>query len=132
VLKEFFTDDPDDYMFSPVRAREERFAKLRAVRKSSVQPSQLCRRKPNPKRRPRACFTGRSYANAIQEACERAGLAHWAPNQLLHAFATEIRKRFGLEAAQVGLGHAKADVTQVFFSAFRNISHERENDDLEG
>lgn len=27
---------------------------------------------------------------------------------------TEIRKRFGLEAAQVILGHASADVTQVY------------------
>jgi hypothetical protein len=28
--------------------------------------------------------------------------------------ATEIRKRFGLEAAQVALGHAGADVTQIY------------------
>jgi site-specific recombinase XerC len=38
----------------------------------------------------------------------------WAPNQLRHSAATEIRKRFGLEAAQVTLGHAAADVTQVY------------------
>lgn len=33
---------------------------------------------------------------------------------LRHAAATEIRRRFGLEAAQVSLGHAKADITQVY------------------
>ncbi len=38
----------------------------------------------------------------------------WSPNQLRHSFATEVRKRFGLEAAQVMLGHAHADVTQVY------------------
>ncbi len=38
----------------------------------------------------------------------------WSPNQLRHSAATEIRKRFGLEAAQVTLGHAAADVTQVY------------------
>jgi len=38
----------------------------------------------------------------------------WSPNQLRHAAATDIRKRFGLEAAQVTLGHATADVTQVY------------------
>lgn len=38
----------------------------------------------------------------------------WHPNQLRHSAATEIRKRFGLEAAQVTLGHAAADVTQVY------------------
>ena len=38
----------------------------------------------------------------------------WSPNQLRHTAGTAIRKRFGLEAAQVILGHASADVTQVY------------------
>jgi len=38
----------------------------------------------------------------------------WAPNQLRHSFATKVRKAHGLEAAQVLLGHAKADVTQIY------------------
>jgi len=38
----------------------------------------------------------------------------WHPNQLRHAAATEIRRQFGLEAAQVTLGHAAADITQVY------------------
>jgi integrase len=38
----------------------------------------------------------------------------WSPGQLRHSAGTEIRKRFGLEAAQVVLGHSKADVTQVY------------------
>ena len=43
------------------------------------------------------------------------GKSHrWSPNQLRHAAATEIRKRFGLEASQVVLGHSRADVTQVY------------------
>jgi integrase len=33
---------------------------------------------------------------------------------LRHSFATYVRKKFGLEAAQVLLGHASADVTQVY------------------
>lgn len=44
----------------------------------------------------------------------------WAPNQLRHTFATEVRKAHGLEAAQVLLGHARADVTQVY--AERNLT----------
>ena len=35
----------------------------------------------------------------------------WSPNRLRHSAATAIRQRFGLEAAQVPLGHASADVT---------------------
>jgi len=38
----------------------------------------------------------------------------WAPNQLRHAAATEVRREFGLEAAQVILGHSQANVTQVY------------------
>ena len=38
----------------------------------------------------------------------------WSPNQLRHSAATEIRRRFGLEAAQTVLGHASADITQVY------------------
>jgi integrase len=39
---------------------------------------------------------------------------HWHPNQLRHSFATRVRKAHGLEAAQVLLGHARANVTQVY------------------
>jgi site-specific recombinase XerC len=39
---------------------------------------------------------------------------HWHPNQLRHAHATVVRRRLGLEAAQVALGHERADVTQVY------------------
>jgi site-specific recombinase XerC len=43
-------------------------------------------------------------------------MAHiqWHPNQLRHSKATETRKRYGLEAVQVTLGHASADVTQIY------------------
>ncbi len=38
----------------------------------------------------------------------------WHPYQLRHSFATRVRKEHGLEAAQVLLGHSKADVTQIY------------------
>jgi integrase len=38
----------------------------------------------------------------------------WAPNQLRHTAATQIRRQFGLEAAQITLGHTRADVTQIY------------------
>jgi integrase len=44
----------------------------------------------------------------------------WHPNQLRHTFASRVRKQYGLEAAQVTLGHARADVTQVY--AERNMA----------
>jgi integrase len=53
-------------------------------------------------------------------AAERAELkgwikAHsWHPNQIRHTVATNVRANYGLEAAQVLLGHSKADTTQVY------------------
>jgi integrase len=38
----------------------------------------------------------------------------WHPNQLRHTHASEVRRVFGIEAAQVALGHARADVTQIY------------------
>ena len=39
---------------------------------------------------------------------------HRHPDQRRHTFATRVRKQHGLEAAQVLLGHPRADVTQVY------------------
>ena len=55
-----------------------------------------------------------AYRIAIHRACEKAGHAKWSPNQLRHTAATEVRKKFGLEAAQVVCGHQSADVTQIY------------------
>jgi integrase len=110
---------PGEVVFSPRRAREEMYAEQRARRKSKVTPSQQCRRKPAEqlaKTWP-ARFTGFGYAAWVRRACVRAGVKPWKPGQLRHSFATEVRSRFGLEAAQVLLGHKRADVTQVYAEA---------------
>ena len=96
--------------------------------------------KRKPKRKPGKKYATASYGRAIQRACNKA-FPHpelsklratslsdqqkvelrqwqsehgWNPNQLRHAAATEIRRKFGLEAAQVILGHSQANVTQVY------------------
>jgi integrase len=38
----------------------------------------------------------------------------WNPNQLRHSRATAIRERFGVEAAQVVLGHSDPRITQIY------------------
>lgn len=63
---------------------------------------------------PGAQYAPSAYGRAIKRAAEKAGVPHWSPNQLRHTRGTEVRKQFGLEAAQVVLGHAGANVTQVY------------------
>jgi integrase len=78
-------------------------------------PSQRARRpKRAPRRAPGDHYTSPSYGQAIANACERAGIARWHPHQLRHRVATSIRREFGLDVAQVMLGHSRADITQVY------------------
>jgi integrase len=114
VLKEFLKADPDAFLFSPKDGREEWFAAKRAARKSRVQPSQVCRRKARPARVPGDFYSRHSYAAAVARACARAGVRPFHPNQLRHLRATEVRRDFGLEAAQVVLGHVNAKITEVY------------------
>lgn len=106
--------DPSAPLFSPRRMRCERFAEMRAARKTSVQPSQANRSNRCPVRPVGELFTPRLYSCIIRRAAIRAGVAPWHPNQLRHAFATVVRREHGLEAAQVLLGHSRADVTQIY------------------
>lgn len=40
----------------------------------------------------------------------------WHPHQLRHTAATNVRKKFGLEAAQLLLGHSSAQVTDAIYA----------------
>jgi integrase len=66
-------------------------------------------------------YTISGYAGAIEKAARKAGVAHWSPNRLRHSCATEVRTRYGLEAAQVYLGHDRADVTQTYAERNRQL-----------
>jgi integrase len=144
IVREFLTTDTQSHLFSPRRAIGEHYAALRAERKSKVQPSQASRAKKQPEIEPGDCYTNESYARAIARGCVKADDAareeatkaalragddppnedvvfvpHWHPNQLRHLHATEVRRQFGLEAAQVTLGHSQAQVTEIY--AERNL-----------
>jgi integrase len=48
----------------------------------------------------------------------------WKPNQIRHAFGTRVRNLAGLEAAQVTLGHARADTTQIYAARNERLASE--------
>lgn len=114
LLDEFPTASTGDPLFSPKLAREERYAANRARRKPTAPPSQAYRRKADPRRKPRDRYSADAFAATVYRAAKRAGVGPWHPNQLRHLFGTEVRRRFGLEAAQVALEHERADVTRVY------------------
>ena len=55
-----------------------------------------------------------SYRQAIEYACVKVGVPVWMPNQLRHTQATNIRREFGAEHAQVHLGHSELNTTQIY------------------
>ena len=150
LIRGFLKADPDAFLFSPADAITEHNARRSAGRKSKPTPSELARRAGTPDSQNHRRYGRSSYRNAILRACDRAfphpeirkargksltdaemlelkawREAHrWHPNQLRHSTATSIRSRYGLEAAQVVLGHSKADVTEVY--AERDLAKARE------
>jgi site-specific recombinase XerD len=131
ILRRFLDRDPQTYLFSPQESEEWRRAnrakRCKAERKTPVYPSELrsrekakaARENRKPKRIKHERYDTASYRRAITYGVERANKAgavigHWHPNQLRHSRGTEVRKKYGIEAAQVVLGHARADVTQVY------------------
>jgi integrase len=135
------------YLFNPGAAVEARNKRRRLARVTPMTPSQAARKPAKgQQRQPGSRYSRNAYRTAIWRACDKAfphpvlskisnsdltpaqidelkawTKAHrWHPNQLRHTLATEVRARFGLEASQAVLGHAKADVTQVY--AERDLS----------
>jgi len=110
ILRRFMETTPiHGYLFSPQEAILDRHINAKT------------RRRPNQAKTPTITnrklgdhYTSDSYRHAITRACAKAGVPSWTPHQLRHNAATMIRREYGLEAAQVILGHAKADVTQLY------------------
>ena len=102
-----------DVPFSPVKAMAEHLDARRAARVTPV----YCMRKGAPTV-PRVLgerWDTHAYGHTIRAACRKAGVAPWGANRLRHAFGTDVRRAFGLEAARAVLGHSSGGrVTDVY------------------
>ena len=124
ILRPWLRSHLTSHLFSPAEAMAERMVKMRANRKSPVQPSQLCRAKKRPEKTPGDVYTTDSYRRAITYGIKRANTARaknqepeipsWHPHQLRHNAATRLRKEFGLDVARAVLGHSSPVVTEIY------------------
>lgn len=133
VLRPYLLRPADAYCFAPTESERKRRAERHAERSTPLSCGNRpgTNRKRHRKKQPGNRYTPDSYRRAIHRAVEATNkkcrdaakksggiepelLPKWSPNRLRHTAATEIRKQFGLEAAQVALGHAQANVTQVY------------------
>ena len=115
VIIPFLQREPGAFVFSPAEAEIARLGKL-----------------PTGKHSPGDHYTIGTYGRAIMRACRVAfpfplcmALSHrerwerenrWTPHQLRHTAATRIRARYGLEAAQLMLGHSSAAITDAVYA----------------
>jgi integrase len=116
ILAKYLLRAADSACFSPIESERQRLEARHAARttpldQGNIPGSNVARK---PRKAPGDAYTTGSYAKAIKYACQRGKLEPWSPNQLRHNAATAIRKEFGLEAAQVILGHSEIGTTQVY------------------
>jgi len=143
VLKPFLKLELNATVFSPADAQRERYAALRANRKTPVQPSQRCRKKRRPQVCPGESYTAHAYSGAVARAVKRCNAArraraakerrelrpdelvpHWHPNQLRHAAGTRVRKELGLETSGAVLGHTRMSATEVYAARDEGIARQ--------
>jgi integrase len=114
VLRPWLKTDLTAYLFSPREATEERRAKMRAARKTRVQPLQVNRKKARARRVPGERYDVPAYNRAIDYGCRKADVPKFGTHQLRHNAATLLRQQFGLDVAKAVLGHSTLTTTQVY------------------
>jgi site-specific recombinase XerD len=144
ILKPWLKPNLQAHLFSPAEAEDERLAEQRENRRTPRYPShQKYKGKLKRDRDRRSLgdhYSPEAYRRAIARGCDLAfphptlsatakeelseaqvselqawrKLHRFHPNRLRHTAATRIRREYGLEVAQVILGHAKLGTTQVY------------------
>ncbi|MBK9129953.1 MAG: tyrosine-type recombinase/integrase [Phycisphaerales bacterium] len=118
ILRPWVKLDPDAYWFDPREEVAEQLADRSSRRVTPPWPSHMRRneekRVASPVRPPGERYDSNGVGKAILRACRAAGIEPWSPHQVRHAALSEIRKRFGLEAAQAVGGHACLPMTEVY------------------
>jgi len=114
ILLRYLARAADAYCFQPKDSESKRLAEREAAR---VTPKSCGNRRGTNCAgtfKAGSIYLVASYRQAIIRAAARAGVEHWTPHRLRHTKATEVRREFGLDAAQSVLGHKSAAITQVY------------------
>lgn len=114
LLKQWWRPELEAYLFSPREAEEERNARRRERRQTPMPPSQQVRSRKPSKSRQSDRYSADSYRRTIHRGCDAAEVPRWFPNQLRHNAATHIRRKYGIEAARIILGHSLAVTSEIY------------------
>jgi integrase len=116
IVRRFLKPAIEAYLFSPADAmkakREERHLQRKTPIGYGNRPG--TNRKTQPKRSPGERYDTDAYYGAVRRGCKQADVPHWFPHQLRHSHATAVRRAFGLQVAQVMLGHKSLEMTELY------------------
>ncbi|MHC4090541.1 MAG: tyrosine-type recombinase/integrase [Planctomycetota bacterium] len=152
VIRPFLRGEVSVHLFCPRQAEAERLANRHRKRKTALSRGNRpgTNRKAKPKRKPAERYSRDSYRRAIDRAIRKAfphpelsaipesrltneqreqleqwwKANHFHPHQLRHAFATKVRRLYGLEAAKTLLGHTSIDAAAIYAEADRQRAAE--------
>jgi Site-specific recombinase XerD len=133
LLRRMDGKTPEQYVFSPTDAMQEKRERDATNRKSKVQPSQKVRKEKrivNPKQKFREFYTSESYGKSIKNAMKTANkylpvgekLVHWTPYQLRHTAITELVRTNGMDVARAVAGQKSISVTMGYAHADTEIA----------
>lgn len=77
------------------------------LRANATSPARYSRADPHAQLKPRDHWDTCSYSKTIAAACRLSEIPVWSANKLRHALATDVRRRFGINAASAVLGHSQ-------------------------
>jgi integrase len=119
VRELLLTRGPADYLFNPREAIQQRGAAAETHRRKG-QPETPRKTKRTISDRYDVHSYRRAIARAVATVNKKAEeektpkISNWHPHQLRHNAGTAVRGQFGLDGAQVYLGHSDANVTQIY------------------
>jgi integrase len=133
VLRPYLKPDrPEAFVFSPADEAADRRAARTAARVTPLSCGNRPGSKPavrSPRRPPGDHYTHRTYAQAIDRACDKAdrwarggmiigdderAIPRWNPHRLRHNRGTIVRRTHGLDGVQAALGQKTAAVAAMY------------------
>ena len=113
--------NPEEAVFSPHTAVQERNAERKANRKTKITPSQAARDKERALKPPtyQEFYNKDSYRQAVEYAIQKGNkilpeeekIPHWTPYQLRHAASSAMEVEVGFDESQALLDHTTPNTT---------------------
>ena len=81
------------------------------IKKEKIKSGYIFRDKKRPKS---PCYLSDALEEEIRVVCQREGIEKWSPYRIRHTIATRVAKTYGMDVAQLLLGHTSTATTSRY------------------